>query len=75
MRLSRRLAGAGTYRAEHPLDLEPSAYVGEAMCRSCHSDKVRTVEASGTLPPWFGEPSSGSYPTRTESSPTPTIRR
>jgi tetratricopeptide (TPR) repeat protein len=32
------LAKSGTYRAEHALEPEPSAYIGEARCAACHND-------------------------------------
>jgi Flp pilus assembly protein TadD len=41
------IRAAGQYRAEHPLELEPSAYVGEVRCAACHRDKVRAFQASG----------------------------
>ena len=40
------LQAAGSYRAEHPLEIEPSPYVGESQCASCHKDTVRAVQAS-----------------------------
>ena len=30
------LARAGSYRGDHPLEDEPSPYVGEARCQTCH---------------------------------------
>jgi tetratricopeptide (TPR) repeat protein len=40
------LRAAGSYRAEHPLELEPSPYVGEAQCSGCHRDTFRAVQSS-----------------------------
>jgi tetratricopeptide (TPR) repeat protein len=40
------LRAAGSYRAEHPLELEPSPFVGEARCAGCHRDTFRAVQAS-----------------------------
>jgi tetratricopeptide (TPR) repeat protein len=40
------LAQSGTYRAEHPLEPEPSPYVGEARCAGCHADVRKLVLAS-----------------------------
>ncbi len=40
------LALAGTYRSENPLVPEPSPYVGEASCVSCHRDIARAHEKS-----------------------------
>jgi hypothetical protein len=40
------LEAAGSYRAEHPLESEPSPFIGEARCQACHADKVRLVQAS-----------------------------
>ena len=40
------LRAAGSYRAEHPLELEPSPFVGEAECAGCHSDTFHAVQAS-----------------------------
>jgi Flp pilus assembly protein TadD len=40
------LKAAGSYRAEHPLESEPSPFVGEGRCRACHADKVELVQAS-----------------------------
>ena len=40
------LKAAGSYRADHPLEIEPSPYVGESQCASCHKDIVRAVQAS-----------------------------
>ena len=37
---------SGAYRAEHPLELEPSPYVGETHCMACHRDQGRAVLAS-----------------------------
>ena len=31
------LAGARSYRGDHPLEDEPSPYVGEARCQACHA--------------------------------------
>jgi tetratricopeptide (TPR) repeat protein len=31
------LARSGSYRADHPLEAEPSPYVGESRCESCHA--------------------------------------
>jgi tetratricopeptide (TPR) repeat protein len=40
------LGSAGSYRSEHPLELEPGPYVGEARCAPCHHDKGRAVQAN-----------------------------
>jgi tetratricopeptide (TPR) repeat protein len=40
------LKAAGSYRAEHPLELEPSPYIGESQCAACHRDEFRAVGAS-----------------------------
>lgn len=32
------LQSAGSYRAEHPMESEPSPYVGEARCAECHPE-------------------------------------
>jgi len=40
------LAESGKYRAEQPLEPEPSPYVGEARCAGCHSEIQKTVLAS-----------------------------
>jgi tetratricopeptide (TPR) repeat protein len=40
------LARSGTYRAEHPLEPEPAAYVGEARCAGCHPEVQHAVLAS-----------------------------
>jgi tetratricopeptide (TPR) repeat protein len=32
------LAMSGSYRADHPLEPEPSPYTGEAKCAPCHAD-------------------------------------
>jgi tetratricopeptide (TPR) repeat protein len=40
------IEAAGPYRAEHPLELEPSPFVGESRCTQCHADKLRAVQAS-----------------------------
>ena len=40
------LAQAETYRDQHPLDPEPSPYVGEARCAGCHPDVQTSVFAS-----------------------------
>ena len=40
------LGAASTYRAEHPLEFEPSPYVGESRCATCHRDTARAVGAS-----------------------------
>lgn len=33
----RALAGAGSYRAENPMDAEPGPYLGAARCEKCHA--------------------------------------
>jgi tetratricopeptide (TPR) repeat protein len=40
------LEAAGPYRLEHPLESEPSPFVGEARCAECHRDTFRAVQAS-----------------------------
>jgi tetratricopeptide (TPR) repeat protein len=40
------LAAAGSYRAEHPMELEPSPYVGESRCASCHQANARSLQMS-----------------------------
>jgi tetratricopeptide (TPR) repeat protein len=40
------LAQSGSYHAEHPLEPEPSPYVGEARCARCHGDIRDAVFAS-----------------------------
>jgi tetratricopeptide (TPR) repeat protein len=40
------LTGAGSYRAEHPLEHEPGPYVGSARCASCHREASRAVLSS-----------------------------
>jgi tetratricopeptide (TPR) repeat protein len=40
------LRAAGPYRADHPLELEPGPYLGEAGCARCHADKARAVQRS-----------------------------
>jgi tetratricopeptide (TPR) repeat protein len=45
-RVREALARAGTYRADHPLEAEPSPYVGETRCQSCHAQIFRDSLAS-----------------------------
>ncbi|MGP0063927.1 MAG: tetratricopeptide repeat protein [Isosphaeraceae bacterium] len=40
------LTRSGTYRAEHPLEPEPAAFVGEARCAGCHPKAQHAVQAS-----------------------------
>jgi tetratricopeptide (TPR) repeat protein len=40
------LAAAGRYRDLHPLEPEPSPYVGETRCSGCHSEIARSAHAS-----------------------------
>jgi predicted CXXCH cytochrome family protein len=40
------LARSGTYRSDHPMEAEPSPYVGEARCESCHARIFRDSLAS-----------------------------
>jgi tetratricopeptide (TPR) repeat protein len=40
------LALAGSYRAEHALEPEPSPYLGEASCVACHREEARAHEQS-----------------------------
>jgi tetratricopeptide (TPR) repeat protein len=40
------LLEAGSYRAEHPLEAEPSPFLGEARCADCHQAEARAVRAS-----------------------------
>jgi hypothetical protein len=47
------LEAAGSYRAQHPLETEPSPFVGEASCAPCHRATYRSVQGSrhaSTLP-------------------------
>jgi tetratricopeptide (TPR) repeat protein len=41
-----QLAQSGTYRADHPLEVEPSPYIGESRCGDCHREVLRTMHAS-----------------------------
>ena len=43
---SAALQAAGSYRADHPLESEPSPYVGERQCTECHRDASRALQAS-----------------------------
>src|SRR5207302_10851189 len=45
-RSSDLLEAAGSYRAEHPLESEPSPFVGAARCAACHRDTVSALQAS-----------------------------
>jgi hypothetical protein len=40
------LARAGSYREDHPLTAEPSPYVGQARCATCHPEITKTHLAS-----------------------------
>ena len=40
------LAQAGSYRADNPMEAEPSPYVGEARCEPCHAAIFRDSLAS-----------------------------
>ncbi len=40
------LAQSRAYRADHPLEVEPSPYIGEARCGDCHRGVFRTMLAS-----------------------------
>jgi tetratricopeptide (TPR) repeat protein len=40
------LEQAGTYRAEHPLDLEPAPYIGEKGCTECHREIARAYHGN-----------------------------
>jgi tetratricopeptide (TPR) repeat protein len=40
------LGQAGPYRVEHPLEPEPSPFIGDAKCAECHRDVYRTALAS-----------------------------
>ncbi len=40
------IASAAGYRASHPAELEPSPYVGEARCTSCHAAIARNHAGS-----------------------------
>jgi tetratricopeptide (TPR) repeat protein len=40
------LKAAGSYRADHPLDLEPGPYVGELRCARCHAEQAQAVHLS-----------------------------
>ncbi len=46
VRAREAMAQAGSYRAEHPMELEPAPYVGEASCQPCHSAIFRDSLAS-----------------------------
>jgi tetratricopeptide (TPR) repeat protein len=47
------LAHAGTYRADNPLEAEPSPYVGEARCENCHQAIFRDSLASRHTQTYF----------------------
>jgi tetratricopeptide (TPR) repeat protein len=40
------LKAAGAYRKDHPLEAEPSPFVGEARCTPCHSSIARQSQSS-----------------------------
>ncbi len=40
------LRDSGSYRADHPLESEPSPFLGEGRCAECHRDVFRAVQAS-----------------------------
>jgi tetratricopeptide (TPR) repeat protein len=40
------LEGAGSFRAEHPLEAEPSPFLGEAACARCHRETFQALQAS-----------------------------
>ena len=45
-KVARALQSAGSYRADHPLDLEPALYVGAARCASCHDAEANAHRSS-----------------------------
>jgi tetratricopeptide (TPR) repeat protein len=40
------IEAAGSYRANHPLELEPGPYAGESKCVPCHAEKARAFQLS-----------------------------
>ncbi len=40
------LEDAGSYRGDHPLEAEPSPFIGANRCALCHRDTFRALEAS-----------------------------
>ena len=40
------IQAAGSYRANHPLELEPGPYVGGSTCVPCHTEKARAFQMS-----------------------------
>jgi tetratricopeptide (TPR) repeat protein len=40
------LRQAATYRADHPLDLEPAPYLGERSCTECHRNIAQTYHGT-----------------------------
>jgi tetratricopeptide (TPR) repeat protein len=45
-RAKAELGRSGSYRAEHPLEPEPSPYTGAAKCGPCHADITRAHNAT-----------------------------
>lgn len=44
----RAVEQSGSFRAEHPLELEPGTYLGEGRCVECHGEIARAYHASRT---------------------------
>ena len=70
------LAQAGSYRADNPLEPEPSPYVGEARCEKCHPAIFRDSLASRHTQTYYrGDQLDAAPPSRIGPCPTPTIPR
>jgi tetratricopeptide (TPR) repeat protein len=65
------LEASGSYRAAHPMDVEPSPYLGEARCAACHRAVFRAVAASRHASTLLrGNPLAGlPYPVRPVADP------
>lgn len=66
---------AGAYRKDHPLEEEPSPYVGEARCQSCHTSVCRDSLASRHTRTYYRGEQLRSLPRPDRPLPDPTDPR
>ncbi len=67
------LEQAGSYRADNPLELEPSPYVGEARCEKCHSKIFRDSLASRHTRTYYRGAQLGGLPLPDRPLPDPDV--
>lgn len=65
------LAKSGSYREEHPLDHDPSPYVGAERCAPCHKDAYQAQQNSLHARTYLRDPSARQLPMPERPVPDP----